>query len=45
MCSPHCVPCQVQNEIGYGKIGCLKGYPRKGNPNFASHGKLYITWL
>ena len=23
----------------------LKGYPRKGNPDFASHGKLYITWL
>ena len=23
----------------------LKGYLRKGNPDFASHGKLYITWL
>ena len=23
----------------------LKGYPRKGNQDFASHSKLYITWL
>ena len=23
----------------------LKGYQRKGNPDSASHGKLYITWL
>ena len=22
----------------------MKGYLRKGNPNFVSHGKLYITW-
>ena len=23
----------------------LKGYPSKGNPDFSSHGKLYVTWL
>ena len=55
-CSPHRVARRAPNEISYGKMNQynkilqiphvkLEAYPRKRNRGFASHIKLYITWL
>ena len=55
-CSAHRVARRAPNELSYGKMNQynkilqtphvkLEAYPRKRNPGFASHVKLYITWL